>query len=96
MSECTERGCRHLETKCADCGRLVIDRVLPSHEWVSVKERMPEYNVNVLYTNGFDILLGWFEKPSYLIHSEGYWMTEDNGQYEDITHWMPLPEPPKD
>ncbi len=28
-NECTKRGCRTLETRCKDCGRLVADRILP-------------------------------------------------------------------
>ena len=27
--KCLERGCRNLETRCKDCGRLVCDKTLP-------------------------------------------------------------------
>lgn len=30
MSKCTERGCRNLEWKCADCGRVASTAVMPN------------------------------------------------------------------
>ncbi len=32
MTNCHISGCRRLNTVCADCGRLVIDRVLPEND----------------------------------------------------------------
>ena len=62
-------------------------------EWISVKDsrKPPVFNV-VLITDGDCIDLGawqgrghgWASDFSYIDGSE------------DITHWMPLPEPPKE
>lgn len=72
----------------ADC--LVINGVTVQ-EWISVKDRLPE-NVKeglliALRWGAVDI--GWCE--------DGRWGSEFVDEYEDgeVTHWMPLPEPPK-
>lgn len=65
--------------------------------WINVKDKLPEENADVLiYRGGFigDLMNVY----TYKGHNEwedeyGYWsITEDEG----ITHWMPLPAPPKD
>lgn len=62
-------------------------------EWISVKDRLPEENINVLIYRR-----NMMNVYTYFGHGEweddyGYWTrTEDDG----ITHWMPLPEPPKE
>ena len=59
--------------------------------WISVKDRLPEMYVNVLvYTeckNTFIVSMDYTEK----------W-EDDYGYYleENVTHWMPLPKPPKE
>lgn len=60
-------------------------------EWISVKDRLPE-NVKeglliALRWGAVDI--GWCE--------DGRWGSEFVDEYEDgeVTHWMPLPKPPK-
>lgn len=55
-------------------------------EWISVKDRMPELRKNIL-------CISLRSKEAFVnsIERDGYWFY-DNGF---ITHWMPLPEPPK-
>ena len=72
-------------------------------EWISVTERLPGYDVPVLVT-----YLGYVDKKPYSDavakwsletsrYSEGWVWTLDEGEVEvKITHWMPLPEPPKE
>lgn len=65
-------------------------------EWVSVEGKLPTKNEDVLVYRGGHIgnLMNVY---TYLDNDEwedehGYWSrTKDEG----ITHWMPLPEPPK-
>lgn len=55
-------------------------------EWISVKDRLPE-------KSGYYLI--WTEHSYYLI---GFFSSNiDNGKWDwiDVTHWMPLPEPPK-
>ena len=56
-------------------------------EWVSVKERLPTESKNYLvYTNYGTIMVLHF------YHKKKKWISGD----EYVTHWMPLPEPPKE
>lgn len=65
-------------------------------EWISVKDRLPNKGQDVLiYRSGFRVDL--MNVHMYLGEDRwedeyGYWETTET---EGITHWMPLPEPPK-
>lgn len=60
-------------------------------EWISVKDRLPDANESVLcyfhYGPNF---------PAVICENEyigsGMWMADGS----KVTHWMPLPEPPKE
>ena len=74
-------------------------------EWISVEERLPEPNVNCLVAakvgNRMVVDLGSREwcfdyrtmEQSYVWSIMNDW---DEGEGCEITHWMPLPEPPKE
>ena len=62
-------------------------------EWISVKDRLPGKNVNCIV----------HYKHAYC-NNDGYWAIEccfyDGEKFQiglayKVTHWMPLPEPPK-
>ena len=58
--------------------------------WISVTERLPEKWTWVLVCfEGADIPSTGF------VNSAGDWIGEDMYTNYDVTHWMPLPEPPK-
>lgn len=76
-------------------------------EWISVKDRLPENDDEVLIYIVKDIVQAYFLR--------GYWhgsiMVTDNmndgyvsdrrivkegSSFDFVTHWMPLPEPPKE
>lgn len=64
-------------------------------KWISVVERLPEDERSVLTVNGHGEIriMGLWSKRG----DEWTWL--HNGRmmhYNDITHWMPLPEPPKE
>ena len=67
------------------------------NEWISVKDKLPEINTDVLICRGYrkrDVISLY----TYLGHDEwedeyGYWSRTDD---EGITHWMSLPEPPRE
>lgn len=72
---------------CPHCGEELKSR------WIPVSERLPEDGVEVLFVDsGGDIYMGdhvsgvpQWEKDN------GFWSGKF---YNNITHWMPLPEPP--
>lgn len=64
--------------------------------WISIKDKLPEVNRDVLvYKGGFigDLM------NVYCYLGDDRWEDEygyfDTAESEGITHWMPLPEPPK-
>lgn len=64
-------------------------------EWISVKKQKPNGNNAIVTTS--DGVVG----EAFRVGAEYYWM-EDLWSWDraspiyDITHWMPLPEPPED
>jgi len=65
-------------------------------DWISVNQSLPEDDVAVLSFIGGYIYMGWYYS------SRGVWHIEDGEICEIppnndflVTHWMPLPEPPK-
>ena len=67
-------------------------------EWISVKEKLPE--------EGQDVIIAIFDtaKKTYQMMSDSltfyrnkwvWWTNDPIGNNQDITHWQPLPEPPK-
>lgn len=67
-----------------------------AQKWIPVTERLPEINAEVLCYRGNHIG-ALMDAYTYMgdykwQDTYGFWnYTEDEG----ITHWMPLPEPPK-
>ena len=57
-------------------------------DWISVKERLPEDGKRVLtYSERFGVEIG---------AHRSYWATIPLIVSFEPTHWMPLPEPPKE
>ena len=70
-------------------------------KWISVEERLPETKLAVL---GYGLRSAKYNEydPFPAVHvvytrgeDEG-WFTFWNNEYVSVTHWMPLPEPPKE
>lgn len=63
-------------------------------KWISVKDRLPKKRVKVLCflswgRDDIDIRIGFQQDGAFGDYSGGEWI---RGL---VTHWMPLPEPPK-
>ena len=83
------------------CLELIADHLVSNgvtvQEWISVDDRLPEYSNDgvaeaVLVTDGF------VQHMAYFVGGE--WRFAESGEIKEpmwyrITHWMPLPEPPK-
>jgi hypothetical protein len=63
-------------------------------EWISVKERMPKEDEVVLVFGGRSIYTAYYGENRY----GGIGWHKLNSKYHNCnpTHWMPLPEPPKE
>lgn len=58
--------------------------------WISVKEKLPENHKEVLIYCGSYHEIGWYESDNKSWRSDFLGCCTD-----DVTHWMPLPEPPE-
>ena len=63
-------------------------------EWISVKDRMPEQNIRVL------VWMQDNEEEYTQIDTDRWSCTMEQGYHwirwgNNVTHWMPLPKPPK-
>lgn len=68
-----------------------------SNEWISTSERMPEYEGLYLIYAYNKVMCAYRQ---VFFFSE-VWNNDLTGGFsiikdEDVTHWMPLPEPPKE
>lgn len=72
-------------------------------EWISVKDRLPdnkEYDwvlAQVVEDNGFmhiPTVMEYRQSKNDWFEETYGWLSDHNGAFT-VTHWMPLPEPPK-
>ncbi len=101
--------CRHIHKSCKLAENIANDLIADGvtvQEWIPVTERLPELwqNCFVLVKMKYD----WEEYYEYNVDA-GYYVGEngyidgfntfndwnEGQQYIHVTHWMPLPEPPK-
>ena len=58
--------------------------------WISVKDELPAIGEPVLiFDDASDMMFGFMS-------SDGYWLETGSELPCNVTHWMPLPEPPKE
>lgn len=62
--------------------------------WIKVSDELPKGSQEVLITDGVRISLGHLTRTSMLDCGQ-YWYDED-GRTDGVTHWMQLPQLPKD
>lgn len=95
-------------TPCRACGiGYVLDDaedfptadVVERPRWILVEERLPEKSGNYLtaFGDGTALSTNIFMHPDDWLTEEGH-KINPNGKwyYGEVTHWMPLPEPPKE
>lgn len=63
-------------------------------KWVPVTERLPEYGERVLVFGGVTMYVAYYDKNRY--GGESWHKLNSKSHYCNPTHWMPLPEPPKE
>ena len=90
-------------SKSVDCSSERLVDYLISHgvtvqEWISVEERLPEYS-NDGFADAVLVTDGFVRHMAYFVGGE--WRFAESGEIKEpmwyrITHWMPLPELPKE
>lgn len=74
--------------------RKEIARLQEATKWIPVMERLPEVAWRVLVTDGTNVNFGY----TLCIGIKGVspWCTPSPVMPDKVTHWMPLPPPPKE
>lgn len=106
MKQTVEEAAKKYSNDCRNrqlhCGPYCIVDFIAGAEWqskqspwISVKERLPEPNKEVLLYDNNPIrhyVIGWLRKDKG--YNKGMWALS-NGWIEDkdITHWMPIDKP---
>jgi len=57
--------------------------------WISVEDRLPEDDIAILVVDDGRVIAGRFE-------CEQWFLVGTYINLHDVTHWMPMPEPPKE
>ena len=69
----------------------LVSNGVTMQEWISVKDGLPKNGKEgvLIALRWGEVDIGWCE--------DGRWDSEFVNEYEDgeVTHWMPLPQPPK-
>lgn len=87
------------------CAEALVDHILSNGvtfatdtnvggKWIPVTERLPDKGVIVLVSDGSD-----YPGTAELVLRAGGRLIWENGNFREvkyITHWMPLPAPPKE
>ena len=76
----------------ADCDwlRMLEEDAVSVPQWISVKDGMPEDNDRVIAFRPYEA-----EVSAYRYSVMWGWALKTSVSHRGITHWMPLPEPPK-
>lgn len=94
------------ELHCYEVAELIYEAGYHKQEWISVEERLPEigdhYLVVVKQKYEWEAEWDYNTDVAAFVFFDGYiddvWNTFvdwKEGQETHVTHWMPLPEPPK-
>lgn len=85
---------------CFECNRFIDAHGVTVQEWISVNDRLPDgFGEVLVIVSGKpqkNITLDAAYELAEYDHGEG-WIIEMWPEWEDavVTHWMPLPQPPK-
>lgn len=91
IDECQEEGIPPIDTFEEYIADVVLRAGYRKQEWISVEERLPEEGTRVL---GYDYM---GNVVCYFVYGTRYWFEDgwNSAKGWGVTHWMPLPEPPK-
>lgn len=71
--------------------KLTLDNMPTVGDWISVKDRLPEEKGEYIVFDGDDVFGAYYD--AY----DRRWTDTTEGYFEfRVTHWRPMPEPPKE
>ena len=79
-------------TPCLIANGVTLDNQVSSCKWISVKDRLPEKKGTFLVCTKNDFY--GTKNIAKVRFYDGEWHGT-GGIWSNVTHWMPLPEPPK-
>jgi hypothetical protein len=101
MSESEKCDHPKLFTTCQDCGDIFFSKPFKMQNgWIDISEQTPPlYDRLLVFSKSTGVIRAInkdyvFAKDGTFFHSPGKMKFEDD-KIEGVTHWMPLPEPPK-
>ena len=67
---------------------------MKKNKWISVKDKLPDTNRNVLVVSCGKVCIGDFES----VINKQWWVNDSEGYHKTmaVTYWMDLPELPED
>lgn len=65
--------------------------------WISVEDELPpkEKNVLIWSSGSKEVMMGYYIGRNWQRKTNVFYSYVDDGSWHNITHWMPLPQPPK-
>jgi hypothetical protein len=83
------------DNRCLTC-RLIDLALEPKLKWIPVTERLPDNNERVLVYHDDGMIRFGINKGGFAdVVSTLYLKHNHRTCFSKVTHWMPLPEPPK-
>lgn len=74
----------------------MMDEYANQDKWISIKYRLPEKAKPILLYNSNWIGVGYYKLNFEMdIEGEPDWSDETTEYISGVTHWQPLPQPPK-
>jgi len=76
--------------------RWLFENGYDLNKWINVNDKLPKEGELVLVWKESDIMPESYDPATgaYSFFSDGVWGNEENDDW-NVTHWMPVPEPPK-
>lgn len=90
---CTDGAYSTMGGMLFDTAEEAIATLTPQNEWVLVEEKLPEKHAQVLMWSG-----KWKIAEAGVYYNGHFWVYNEIGDgyiAENITYWMPLPNPPE-
>ena len=95
---CENKGAREAVESCiCEVEEQPLADVQPIDRWINVNDRLPkEQETVIVYEKDYGVMWGDYQGIKY---SQPVWIVRKSGliiRTTEVTHWQPLPEPPKE